>query len=190
MKHILVLWKDEEKCDIYPITTVVDASIGLELMRDPCGALKRHQSNLIEIKWDAAKPAAPAKILAVGSLASMEKKRNCAAACGNMPSSESEDRADMVEQLQATVECLESELRKTKVQLQQTQDCLDSARMVKRLKLILDKADSGEAAEPLAVVSAPKRTCIVLNDHLAKFNTIILKAVRYFQPDTPSGIHL
>ncbi|KAH7964981.1 hypothetical protein HPB49_002726 [Dermacentor silvarum] len=157
MKHILVLWKDEEKCDIHPITTVVDASIGLELMRDPCGALKRLQSNFIEIKWDAAKPAAPAKILAVGNLASMEKKRNnCVAACGNVPSSESEDRDDVVEQLQATVERLESELQKTKVQLQQTQDCLDSARMVKRLKLILDKADSGEAAEPVAVVSALK----------------------------------
>ncbi|KAH7937169.1 hypothetical protein HPB49_008423 [Dermacentor silvarum] len=97
MKHILVLWKDEEKWDIYPITTVVDASIGLELMGDPCGALKRLESDFIEIKWDADKPPAPAKILAV-----------------------------------------------------------DSARMVKRRKHILDKAGDGEDCEPVAVVSAPK----------------------------------
>lgn len=32
----------------------------------------------------------------------------------------------------------------------------DSARMVKRLKHMLDKADSGDGAAPVAVVSAPK----------------------------------
>ncbi|KAH7933524.1 hypothetical protein HPB49_013366 [Dermacentor silvarum] len=163
MKHILVLWKDEEKWDVYPITAVVDASVGLELLRDPCGALKRLQSDFIEIRWDATKPAAPAKILAVGSLASMEKKRNNrVAARGNkedrVEDEESEcrdDQADKVEQLQATVERLDSELRKTKEQLQQTQDCLDSAKMVKRLKHILDKAEGGEDSR-VSVVSAPK----------------------------------
>ncbi|KAH7950023.1 hypothetical protein HPB49_018693 [Dermacentor silvarum] len=67
-----------------------------------------------------------------------------------------DDRAVMVDQLKATVERLESQRRKTKAQLQQTQDCLDSARMVKRLKHMLDKADSGDGAAPVAVVSAPK----------------------------------
>ncbi|XP_049515730.1 uncharacterized protein LOC125941902 [Dermacentor silvarum] len=66
-----------------------------------------------------------------------------------------DDQADKVEQLQATVERLDSELRKTKEQLQQTQDCLDSARMVKRLKHILDKVEGGEDSR-VSVVSAPK----------------------------------
>ncbi|KAH7985681.1 hypothetical protein HPB49_026312 [Dermacentor silvarum] len=151
MKHILVLWKDEEKWDVYPITAVVDASVGLELMRDPCGALKRLQNDFIDIRWDATKPAAPAKILAVGSLASMEKKRNNrVAARGNkedrVEDEESEyrdDQADKVEQLQATVERLDSELRKTKEQLQQTQDCLGS-RFARGLLKVLFTAEELE----------------------------------------------
>ncbi|XP_075558699.1 uncharacterized protein LOC142590457 isoform X5 [Dermacentor variabilis] len=103
-----------------------------------------------------------------GSLASMEKKRNNRAAAHGSAStqdSESEDRDDQAKvilELQATVERLESELRQTKAQLQQARDCLDSSRMVRRLKHILDQtigasgAIGGGSVEPGTVVSAPK----------------------------------
>ncbi|XP_075558701.1 uncharacterized protein LOC142590457 isoform X7 [Dermacentor variabilis] len=168
MKHILVLWEGEEKWDVYPITSISDTSIGLELMRDPTSTLKRLQGDFVHVKWDPTKPAAPAKILAVGSLASMEKKRNNRAAAHGSAStqdSESEDRDDQAKvilELQATVERLESELRQTKAQLQQARDCLDSSRMVRRLKHILDQtigasgAIGGGSVEPGTVVSAPK----------------------------------
>ncbi|XP_072145854.1 uncharacterized protein [Dermacentor andersoni] len=102
------------------------------------------------------------------SLASMEKKRNNRAAAHGSAStqdSESEDRDDQAKvilELQATVERLESELRQTKAQLQQARDCLDSSRMVRRLKHILDQtigasgAIGGGSVEPGTVVSAPK----------------------------------
>ncbi|XP_072141831.1 uncharacterized protein [Dermacentor andersoni] len=67
MKHILVLWEEEEKWDVYPITSISDTSIGLELMRDPTSTLKRLQGDFVHVKWDPTKPAAPAKILAVDS---------------------------------------------------------------------------------------------------------------------------
>lgn len=66
MAHILVKWPTENRWDVYPLKNVVDASIGLDLLGDTAATLERLEDETVDIIWEAGKPAAPAKILAVG----------------------------------------------------------------------------------------------------------------------------
>ncbi|XP_049274269.1 uncharacterized protein LOC119403403 [Rhipicephalus sanguineus] len=93
-----------------------------------------------------------------GSLASMERKRSRAAA---RASSDSEDRGGELqdqpqddEPLKRRIQDLEDELEEVREQLRKAQDCLDSARMVKRLKHMIERAD--KETQSVAVVTAPK----------------------------------
>ncbi|XP_049512730.1 uncharacterized protein LOC125940508 [Dermacentor silvarum] len=76
MKHVLVKWESEDTWDVYPVKRIADIAIGMELLRDPASALQKFWDVVVDIVWQPGKPPAPARILAVGSQASMEKKRN------------------------------------------------------------------------------------------------------------------
>ncbi|XP_075534348.1 uncharacterized protein LOC142568172 [Dermacentor variabilis] len=75
MDHVLVKWVAENKWDVYPIKNVADAAVGMSLLEEPAAAVERLQGSAVDIVWEEGKPAAPALVLAVGKLSTLEKKR-------------------------------------------------------------------------------------------------------------------
>ncbi|KAH7961732.1 hypothetical protein HPB52_011606 [Rhipicephalus sanguineus] len=71
--HVLVKWIAEDKWDVYPLKSVVDAAIGMSLLEDTATTLDRLKDTAVEILWQAGEPTAPAKILAVDA-SRMEKR--------------------------------------------------------------------------------------------------------------------
>ncbi|KAH7931546.1 hypothetical protein HPB49_026496 [Dermacentor silvarum] len=130
MKHVLVKWETEDTWDVYPVKSIADVAIGMELLRDPASALQKFRDVVVDIVWQPGKPPAPARILAVGSQASMEKKRNrLALEAAETDSSATGakrtcDHLEQIESLQNTVESLQEELRETRAELAQARQCI------------------------------------------------------------------
>ncbi|XP_054921062.1 uncharacterized protein [Dermacentor andersoni] len=160
MKHILVKWESEDTWDVYPVKRVADVAIGMELLRDPASALEKFQRVVLEVVWQPGKPPAPATILAIGNQASMERKRNrlaLEAAESGSPATGAKrtcDHLEQIESLEQTVGSLKKEVQELKEELAQARQCIDAARMVKRLKHMLENATT--PAEPVGIAAALK----------------------------------
>lgn len=65
MTHILVKWPKERAWDVYPVRSIVDASVGLHLLSDNA-AIKTWRGKKVMILWKEGEPAEEAELLGFG----------------------------------------------------------------------------------------------------------------------------
>ncbi|CAN8026620.1 unnamed protein product [Ixodes persulcatus] len=131
MTHILVKWLKEPKWDVYPIRNLVDMELGLRLMDDP-SLLDAMGGKVFQIRWSDDERPDDAFVIAVGSLKSMEKRRNhvIQMAVGGHFAPYSDDATSSIA---ADVAALRAENARLLKKVTQLEDSYDASRMVKRL---------------------------------------------------------
>ncbi|CAN7987739.1 unnamed protein product [Ixodes pacificus] len=179
MTHILVKWLKEPKWDVYPFRNLVDKELGLRVMDDPSlmdAMGGGGGGKVFQIRWSDDKRPDDAFVIAVGSLKSMEKRRNHViqmAVGGHFaPCSD-----DATSSFAADVAALRSENARLQKKVTQLEDSYDASRMVKRFDKMAARMNSCEPPPrpetPTKMVRLGDGTAVSqrMMDQLASFNT-------------------
>ncbi|XP_077551565.1 uncharacterized protein LOC144165325 [Haemaphysalis longicornis] len=167
MTHILVQWVTEQKYDLYPLRRLTDAVIGYRLFQqEKC--IDEYRGTIVTVKWNVHEEPAPATLLDVGSLKSLERKRaKLVASVGLdkpeevLPAAADDSLAESQplrmgasyaelcqlraenEALKAENEALKAENDALKLQVAELQNYRESYKLVKYLKDITKRVEEG-----------------------------------------------
>lgn len=176
MSHILVKWVEDEKWDVYPVSTLADANVAFRLISQQ-GCIKQLRGTIHRVSWKEGAPPALAELLALGNPQQLEKKRarlvSEAAAQSDLPTeninscSTCAAQVKQNEALKKENEALRAEVESMKRTAEERDHVAEAAKLVKRLRKALGKVESQteQAAEP--VVACPKVDISILSTILA-----------------------